>query len=77
MVSSVFCIINYFLAEDHDEEYDDKEMSDISEYSFVVDWANAYVIQSILLLVPYHWYCFLLSRSKQITGLFSEIERNS
>lgn len=33
-------------------------MSQLSKYSFLLNWGNAYVIQSILLLVPYHWYAF-------------------
>ena len=36
----------------------DNTMSELSGYNFIVNWANAFVIQWILLYVPYHWYTF-------------------
>lgn len=37
------------------EKLDDEEMSTATKYSFVLDWANAFIIQALLLYLPYHW----------------------
>ena len=37
---------------------DDREMSTATKYSFVLDWGNAFIIQALLLYLPYHWYGF-------------------
>lgn len=47
----VLCIAVFFFAGDKG----DQEASEFTKYSFVLNWINAYCIQSILLLVPYHW----------------------
>lgn len=38
------------------DRMDDVEMSTATKYSFVLDWGNAFIIQALLLYLPYHWY---------------------
>ena len=54
------------------------EMSTATKYSFVLDWGNAFIIQALLLYLPYHWYemwnvgriksliCFAISMIREV-----------
>ena len=60
------------------DRMNDEEMSTATKYSFVLDWGNAFIIQALLLYLPYHWYemwnigriksliCFAISMIKEV-----------
>lgn len=37
------------------DDYTDEEMSNLSRYSFLGDWISTFIIQLLLLYVPYQW----------------------
>jgi hypothetical protein len=37
------------------DDYTDEEMSNLSRYSFLGDWISTFIIQLLLLYVPYRW----------------------
>jgi hypothetical protein len=54
VAANAYSIVIYVLSK-NDESLNGEAMSTLTKYSFVITWLNAYVIQSILLCVPYHW----------------------
>jgi hypothetical protein len=56
VASNAYGVVVYLISQDKPSN---NEMSTLTKYSFVINWINAYVIQWILLLVPYQWYSTL------------------
>lgn len=54
--ANLFGIILFSLYDGDPTSYSSSEMSESTKYSFVINWANAFVIQWLLIYVPYHWY---------------------
>jgi hypothetical protein len=48
-------VILFSLHDSNPTAYSDSEMSDYTKIGFVVNWINAFIIQWILIYVPYHW----------------------
>lgn len=55
VASGLFGILLFSLHDGSPEDYSDEYLSETTKYSFVVNWANAFLIQWILIYVPYHW----------------------
>jgi hypothetical protein len=46
----------FALKDNNNEKYSDGDMSLMTKYYFVIDWINAFLIQWLLLYLPYQWY---------------------
>jgi hypothetical protein len=55
IAANLFGIILFSLHDGSPDEYSSDYMSEATKYSFVTNWINAFVLQWILMYVPYHW----------------------
>lgn len=66
MVKGVYGILVYLTYHEVKyQEYDD--LSWLSKLYFSFDWTNAFIIQTLIIFVPYHWM-------KQITEALSSVQ---
>ena len=69
IVSNTYSIAIFIISK-ADDSIEGQEMSNLTKYSFVISWINAYCIQSMLLYVPYHWYTRIYKgANKSLTSL--------
>lgn len=65
MIANAFGATVFALKDNNSESYSDKDMSIMTKYYFVVDWINAFLVQWLLLYLPYQWYfCFKAGPSR-------------
>lgn len=65
VLSNVYGAIIFALKDNHSESYSDGDMSLMTKYYFVMDWTNAFLVQWLLLYLPYQWYrCFKTGRNR-------------
>lgn len=55
MLANGFGILVFILFEKDPDTYSGQTMSTLTKYFFVTDWMNAFMVQWLLLYLPYQW----------------------
>ena len=63
IATNIYGSVIFFVHDANPGDISFSHMSQLTKYYFVIDWANAFLIQWLLLYLPYQW-------CKQISDLF-------